>query len=231
MKEMLTESVYFGVAVSLMGYMLGAWIKKKLPYSFMNPLLIAMIFVIGVLLLLDVDYETYDKGAGYITYFLTPATVCLAVPLYKQFEVLRKNKAAILISVIVGCICHGITVMALAVWLKVDETLMLSLLSKSVTTPIALGICSEVGGISGITVLGTTIAGLMGAIVGPAVLKLFGIKEPVAQGLAVGAASHAVGTSKMVEVGEVQAAMSSLSIVVTGIMTVVIVPILLQIFF
>lgn len=229
MKEILTNSVYFGVAVSLLAYMVGTWVKKKLPYSFMNPLLIAMLLVSIVLTVLDVDYKTYDAGAKYITYFLTPSTICLAVPLYKKFQVLKQNKMAILLGILVGCICHGLTIMGLAMWLKVEDEMMLSLLSKSVTTPIALGICSEVGGVSGITILGTTIAGLMGAIVGPAVLKVAKITEPVAQGLGIGAASHAVGTSKMVEVGEVQAAMSSLSIVVTGLMTVVVVPVLLQV--
>lgn len=230
MKEILTDSVYFGVAVSLLAYMAGMWVKKKMPVSFMNPLLVAMLLVIKILMVLGIDYETYDAGAKYITYFLTPATICLAVPLYKQFRILKQNKMAILLGIFVGCLCHGLTIIGLATWLKVEDEMMLSLLSKSVTTPIALGICHEVGGVSGITVLGTTIAGLMGAIVGPAVLKVAKITEPVAQGLGIGAASHAVGTSKMVEVGEVQAAMSSLAIVVTGLMTVVVVPILLQVF-
>lgn len=228
MKELLTESVYFGVAISLLAYMIGVFIRKKLPYSFVNPLLISVLIIISVLLLLDVDYATYDKGAQFLTYFLTPATVCLAVPLYKQLRVLKENAVAILVSIFVGCICHGLTIIGLVILLRVDKSILLSLLSKSVTTAIALGVCEEAGGITGITILGTMVAGLMGAIVGPAVLKLSHIKEPVAQGLGVGAASHAIGTSKMLEVGEIQGAMSSLSIVVTGLMTVIIVPILLQ---
>ena len=190
----------------------------------MNPLLIAIVLVIVFLLITGISYETYQYGAKYLSYFLTPVTVCLAVPLYKQMETLKKNMAAILISIAIGCVTHAGVLIAITTMFKMDKQLLMSVMSKSVTTAIALGVTNEIGGIQGITVIGVMVAGISGAVVGPTLLKLFHITEPVAQGLAMGSASHAIGTSKAIELGEIQAAMSSLAIVVTGILTVIIVP-------
>lgn len=222
--EMLSESLFFGMILSLLAYKIGFEIQKKWRKVFLNPLLIAIILVIAFLLLTGISYETYKYGAKYLSYFLTPVTVCLAVPLYKQMETLKKNMAAILISITIGCAVHAGILIAVAVVCKMDQQLLLSVMSKSVTTAIALGVTNEIGGIQGITVIGVMIAGISGAVVGPSLLKLFHITEPVAQGLAMGSSAHAIGTSKAIELGEIQAAMSSLAIVVTGILTVVIVP-------
>ena len=224
MNEMLSESLFFGMIVSLLAYKIGFEIQKKWKKVYLNPLLIAIVLVIIFLLITGVSYETYQYGAKYLSYFLTPVTVCLAVPLYKQMETLKKNLAAILISIAIGCVVHAGILIAVTVLCKMDQQLLLSVMSKSVTTAIALGVTGEIGGIQGITVIGVMIAGLSGAVVGPSLLKIFHITEPVAQGLALGSASHAVGTSKAIEFGEIQAAMSSLAIVVTGILTVIIVP-------
>ena len=222
--ELLGESLFFGMALSLMAYQIGFAIQKKWKKVFLNPLLIAVILIITFLLLTGISYETYQYGAKYLSYFLTPVTVCLAVPLYKQLQILRKNLAAIIISIVLGCLAHGAVVIAVLLAFGVDKQLLLSLLPKSISTAIALGVSSEIGGIQGITVIGVMVAGISGAVVGPALLKLAGVTDPIAQGLAIGSASHAVGTSKAIELGEIQAAMSSLAIVVTGILTVVIVP-------
>lgn len=230
MNELLAQWTYFGMAISLICYFFAMWLQKKIKKPILNPLLISTILIILFLCVFHVDYETYDVGAKYLTYFLTPATICLAVPLYKQFQVLKKNGIAIFIGVLAGCLSHGLVIGGMAAVFKMEGALMLSLLPKSVTTAIALGVCEEIGGISGITIVGTTIAGLLGAILGPALLKWFHIKEPVAQGLCIGTASHAIGTSKMIEFGEVQGAMSSLAIVVTGLMTVVLAPVFSWIF-
>ena len=224
MNELLSESLFFGMIVSLLAYKIGFEVQKKWKKVYLNPLLIAIILVIAFLLVTGVSYETYQYGAKFLSYFLTPVTVCLAVPLYKQLETLKKNLAAILISIAIGCVVHAGILIAVTVFCKMDQQLLLSVMSKSVTTAIALGVTGEIGGIQGITVIGVMIAGISGAVVGPALLKLFHITEPVAQGLALGSASHAVGTSKAIEFGEIQAAMSSLAIVVTGILTVIIVP-------
>ena len=224
LNEIVSESLFFGMVLSILAYKIGLEIQKKYKKVFLNPLLIAIIIVITFLLATGISYETYQYGAKYLSYFLTPVTVCLAVPLYKQMETLKKNQAAILISVVIGCIVHAGILIAVTLLCKMDQQLLLSVMSKSVTTAIALGVTGEIGGIQGITVIGVMIAGISGAVVGPSLLKVFHITEPVAQGLALGSASHAVGTSKAIELGEIQAAMSSLAIVVTGILTVFIVP-------
>lgn len=222
--EVLSQSLFFGMIVSLVAYKIGFEIQKKWKKVYLNPLLIAIVIVIVFLLITGISYETYQYGAKYLSYFLTPVTVCLAVPLYKQIEILKNNLAAILISIVIGCLAHAGILIAVTVLCKMDQQLLLSVMSKSVTTAIALGVTDEIGGIQGITVIGVMIAGISGAVVGPNILKLFHITEPIAQGLALGSASHAVGTSKAIELGEIQAAMSSLAIVVTGILTVIIVP-------
>ena len=228
MNDILQNSIYFGMAISIAAYYIGIQMKKKWDLPIMNPLLIAMFLIIIFLVVFKIDYETYDYGAKYITYFLTPATICLAVPLYKQFLILKQNLLAVLAGVLSGCITHAFIVLAIALLTKLDKELLYSMLPKSVTTPIALGITSEIGGIAAITVIGVCVAGIMGAVIGPTILKWCKVEEPVAQGLAMGTASHAVGTSKAVELGEIQAAMSSLAIVVTGILSVIILPILVK---
>ena len=222
--EVLSQSLFFGMIVSLVAYKIGFEIQKKWKKVYLNPLLIAIVIVIVFLLITGISYETYQYGAKYLSYFLTPVTVCLAVPLYKQIEILKNNLAAILISIVIGCLAHAGILISVTFLCKMDQQLLLSVMSKSVTTAIALGVTGEIGGIQGITVIGVMIAGISGAVVGPSILKLFHITEPIAQGLALGSASHAVGTSKAIELGEIQAAMSSLAIVVTGILTVIIVP-------
>ena len=222
--ELLSESLFFGMILSLLAYKIGFEIQKKYKKVFLNPLLIAIVLIIVFLLITGISYETYQYGAKYLSYFLTPVTVCLAVPLYKQMQTLKKNMAAILISIAIGCIVHAGVLIVIAAMFKMEQQLLMSVMSKSVTTAIALGVTGEIGGIQGITVIGVMVAGISGAVFGPSLLKLFHITEPVAQGLAMGSASHAIGTSKAIELGEIQAAMSSLAIVVTGILTVVIVP-------
>lgn len=230
MNELLSDSVFFGVAISIAAFWIGDKIRQKWKLPILNPLLIATVIVIAVLLLFDIDYETYNQGAQYITFLLTPATICLAVPLYRQIEVLKKNVAAIVISILCGCVAHLLIVVGIALLFGVDGVLVLSFLPKSVTTPIALGISNEIGGIQAVTAVGVVLAGILGAVLGPVVFKVCKVTEPVAQGLGMGAPSHAIGTSKALEMGEVQGAMSSLAIVVTGILTVIIVPVFAQIY-
>lgn len=228
--EILETSVFFGAAVSILAYYIGDKIHEKWKLPVLNPLLIATVIVIGVLVVCRIDYETYDQGAKYITFLLTPATISLAVPLYRQIEVLKKNVAAVFFSILSGCIARTLILLGIAALFRVDETLLLSFLPKSVTTPIAIGICGEMGGIQSVTVVGVVAAGILGSIIGPGVFKLLRITEPVAQGLGLGTPSHAIGTSKALETGDIQGAMSSLAIVVTGILTVIIVPIVVKYF-
>ncbi len=224
MDEMLRESLFFGMILSLAAYKIGFEIQKKWKKVYLNPLLISIVLIIIFLTVTGISCETYQYGAKYLSYFLTPVTVCLAVPLYKQLETLKKNLGAVIVSIAIGCLVHAGVLVGVAMICKMEPQLLKSIMSKSVTTAIALGVTNEIEGIQSITVIGVMIAGISGAVVGPVILKLFHITEPVAQGLAIGSASHAVGTSKAIELGEIQAAMSSLAIVVTGILTVVIVP-------
>lgn len=229
MNELLQESVFFGICITIGAYQLGCLIQKKWKLSLLNPLLIATILIIGVLLLFKIDYSVYEAGSKYISMFLTPVTVCLALPLYRQIQVLRKHAGAVLISIFSGCVAHVLVMLGMAFAFRLDKALLYSLLPKSITTPIAIGISSEIGGIEVITIVAVVIAGILGAAVGPLILKVCHITEPIAQGLGMGAASHAVGTSKAMELGEIQGAMSSLAIVVTGVLTVILVPVLVRI--
>lgn len=229
MNELLSGSVYFGIVISLIFYWVSSIISKKVKLTICNPLLLTTIFIIVVLLVFHIDYDTYNYGAQYLTYFLTPATVCLAVPLYRQFEILKKNVAAIMLSIGAGCISHAIAIGVLTIAFRLSPELKASLIPKSLTTAIAIGVGEELGGITSVTVISVIITGLLGATIADGLFRLLKIEEPVAQGLACGTASHAIGTSKAIELGEVQGAMSSLAIVVTGILTVILAPFVMEI--
>ena len=227
MNEFFLSSTYFGIVLSLFCYWGSLKISAKVKSTLCNPLLITAAMIIAILSILKVNYETFDKGASYLTYFLNPATVCLAVPLYRQFQVLKTNLKAILLGVFAGCVACMVVLSGVSIAFAFSPELTASVLPKSITTAIAIGLSEEIGGMPSVTVACVVFTGIFGACTASALFKLFKIEEPVAQGLACGTAAHAVGTSRALELGEVQAAMSSLAIVVTGIMTVVIVPIVM----
>ena len=221
MKEILCNSSYFGVTVSLIGYGAGIMLKKKFKYAFLNPLLISIIFVIGVVMLCGVDYESYENSAQYLSYLLTPATVCLAVPLYQQMTLLKKNLAAVACGILAGVLASLGSVLLLAFLFGLEHDVYVTLLPKSITTAIGMGVSEELGGLVTITVAVIIVTGVIGNVIGEAVCKLFRIYEPIAKGLALGTSSHAIGTAKALEMGEVEGAMSSLAIAVAGLLTVI----------
>ena len=221
MKEILCNSAYFGVTVSLIGYGAGIMLKKKFKYAFLNPLLISIIFVIGVVMLWGVDYESYENSAQYLSYLLTPATVCLAVPLYQQMTLLKKNLAAVACGILAGVLASLGSVLLLAFLFGLEHDVYVTLLPKSITTAIGMGVSEELGGLVTITVAVIIVTGVIGNVIGEAVCKLFRIYEPIAKGLALGTSSHAIGTAKALEMGEVEGAMSSLAIAVAGLLTVI----------
>ena len=221
MKEILCNSAYFGVTVSLIGYGAGIMLKKKFKYAFLNPLLISIIFVIGVVMLCGVDYESYENSAQYLSYLLTPATVCLAVPLYQQMTLLKKNLAAVACGILAGVLASLGSVLLLAFLFGLVHDVYVTLLPKSITTAIGMGVSEELGGLVTITVAVIIVTGVIGNVIGEAVCKLFRIYEPIAKGLALGTSSHAIGTAKALEMGEVEGAMSSLAIAVAGLLTVI----------
>ena len=213
MTNMLCESAFFGVVISLLAYELGMLLKKKFGLPIFNPLLISIAVVIVFLAVFDIDYQNYNDGAKYLSYLLTPATVCLAIPLYEQMEALKKNIKAIL----AGILC----VLAMALLFRLSHETYVTLLPKSITTAIGMGVSEELGGAVTITVAVIIITGVLGNMLAETLCKLFHIEEPIAKGISIGSASHAIGTAKAMEMGDVEGAMSSLSIAVAGILTVV----------
>lgn len=221
MIDFFENSVFFGVIISLVSYGIGVLLKKKFKSPLLNPLLISIIITIAVLLILDIDYSKYYEGAKYISYLLTPATVCLAIPLYEQVELLKHNFKAIITGILSGVVTSLCTILALAIVFRFSHEEYVTFLPKSITTAIGMGVSEELGGYVPITAAVIIITGVTGNIFAELIFRLLRIHEPVAKGIALGSASHAIGTAKAMEIGEIEGAMSSLSIVVSGIITVV----------
>ncbi|CDG02132.1 Putative LrgB family protein [Clostridium chauvoei JF4335] len=210
--------------LSLLAFEIGLFVYKKTKLPIFNPLLIAIAIIIAVLVIFNIDFDSYNNGGQFINMFLGPATVVLAVPLYKQFHLLKENLVPILIGIFIGSFVGITSVIILCFTFGLENVLTISLLSKSVTTPIGIEITNQLGGLVPVTVLAIIVSGIMGAVVGPTLCHLFKIKSELAVGIAIGTASHAVGTTKALELGETQGAMSSLSIGIAGIMTVFLAP-------
>ena len=221
MNSFFQESLFAGVALSLVAYAIGMLLKKKFKIGLFNPLLISIIISIVVLVIGDVEYEVYEESAKYLSYLLTPATVCLAIPLYEQWELLKKNYKAVICGLLTGTLTSLATVLALSMIFGLSHQEYVTLLPKSITTAIGMGLSEELGGYVEITVAVIIITGVLGNIFGDLICKIFHIKEPISKGLAFGASSHAIGTARAIEIGEVEGAMSGLAIAVSGIFTVV----------
>ena len=221
MNEFFLNSAYFGVVLSLVTYFFGTYIRKKINFPLFNPLLIAIILTAAVLLVFKIDYTAYNASAKYISYLLTPATVALAIPLYEQLDALKNNWKAIIAGIFSGVVTSLLSILAMSVIFGFTHEEYVTFLPKSITTAIGMGVSEELGGYVPVTVAIIIITGVLGSVIAETVLKIFRIKDPVAKGIAIGTASHAVGTSKAMEIGKTEGAMSSLSIVVAGIITVV----------
>ena len=230
MNEFLQDSVFFGVFISVVTYEIGALIKRKWKVAIFNPLLISIALIIVFLILFDVDYDTYDFGAQYLSYFLTPATVALAVPLYEQIEPPKNNWKAIIAGILSGALTSALCVLILSIVMGLDHKQYVTLLPKSITTAIGMGLSEELGGIVTITVAVIVVTGVIGNMFAEQICKLFHITDPVAKGIAIGSSAHAMGTAKAMEMGEIEGAMSSLSIAVSGLLTVVVSLIFAQIY-
>ena len=230
MNEFLQDSVFFGVFISVVTYEIGALIKRKWNVAIFNPLLISIALIIVFLILFDVDYDTYDFVAQYLSYFLTPATVALAVPLYEQIEPLKNNWKAIIAGIFSGALTSALCVLILSIVMGLDHKQYVTLLPKSITTAIGMGLSEELGGIVTITVAVIVVTGVIGNMFAEQICKLFHITDPVAKGIAIGSSAHAMGTAKAMEMGEIEGAMSSLSIAVSGLLTVVVSLIFAQIY-
>ncbi|MBQ6814537.1 MAG: LrgB family protein [Lachnospiraceae bacterium] len=225
MIEFLTDSAVFGVALSLLAFQIGVFVRKKTGLSFLTPLVTATVIIIIFLVASGIDFETYNEGAEILKYFLTPATVCLAVPLYQKLMILKKNFAAVILGIVSGVLTSALIILAFCLIFNLNHQVYVTLLPKSVTTAIGLSVSEELGGIISLTMAAIVIAGNVGGMFAEIIFKVFRIKEPISKGLALGTASHVMGTSKAMEIGELEGAMGSLSIAVAGIITVIVLPI------
>lgn len=218
--QFLENSMFFGIILTLGAYLIGVVLKRRFKIFIFNPLLVAIAICIAVLAIMGIEYSSYNSGASHISILLTPATVCLAIPLYEQIQLLKKNATAILIGIASGVLTSGITIAAMSMAFALGHKEYVTLLPKSITTAIGIGLSHELDGYIAITVAAIMITGLFGNIAGEILCRLCGVKHPVAKGIAIGTASHVMGTSKAMEIGEIEGAMSSLSVAVAGCMTV-----------
>lgn len=221
MNDLILNSSTVGVVISILGYEIGLFLKSKYKNALLNPLLISIAFVMIFILIFHIDYESYNDSAKYLSYLLTPATVCLAIPLYQQLELLKQNFLAVFLGIVAGVITSLGSVFILSMIFQLSHEEYVTLLPKSITTAIGMGISEELGGIVNITVAVIIITGVLGNVMAESICKLFKIKTAIAKGVAIGSSAHAVGTAKAMEMGEIEGAMSSLAIVVSGLCTTI----------
>lgn len=221
MKEFVSGSMFFGVVLSVLGYQLGLWVKKRWKLGIFNPLLISILVVMLVLKIAGISYQDYNESAKYLSYLLTPATVCLAIPLYQQMELLKQNKKELFLGIGAGVLASILSIFVMSRLFGLTDEQCITLLPKSITTAIGMGLSEEMGGIVTITVAAIIITGVFGNVAAEAICRIFRITEPIAKGAAIGTAAHAIGTTKAIEIGEIEGAMSSLAIAVAGLLTVV----------
>ena len=221
MHNFLAESVYMGVILTLGTYCIGLWLKKITGWALVNPLLVSILLSIAFLWATDTSYESYSKGANVISYLLTPATVCLAVPLYEQLEHLKRNYHAVATGITAGVLGSMTSILGMVLLLGMDHQAYVTLLPKSITTAIGMGVSEELGGNVPVTILVIVITGITGNIFAEKFLRFVKVNEPIAKGIAIGSASHVIGTAKAMEMGQTEGAMSSLAIVTSGVLTVI----------
>ncbi len=227
MKEII-RSPLFALLISILAYEIGIFINKKTRIAFFNPLMIAIALVIGTLLALHIPLEDYKKGGDFISLFLTPATVILAVPLYKNINSLKKDYVAILGGVIIGSVTAILSVWAMAKAFGLSKELIASLIPKSITTPLGIELSTQIKGIPSVTVAAIIITGIFGAVFAEWLLKVCKITDKTAKGIAIGTSSHALGTTKAVDIGETEGAMSGLAIGLAGLVTVIVATVLFR---
>ena len=221
MSTFLSNSIFFGVLLCLLSYQAGVFLRQKTKIAAFNPLLISIIIVIFVLVMFHIKFEDFYKGSKYISFLLTPATVALAIPLYSKLALLKSNFKAIMSGLIAGVLTSLISIFVMSLLFGLSHENYVSMLPKSITTAIGIGVSEELGGVSTITTAVIIVTGVFGNVSADIVYKVFNITNPIAKGIGLGSSAHAIGTSKALEMGETEGAMSSLSIAVAGIITVI----------
>ena len=221
MSNFLSNSIFFGVLLCLLSYQAGVFLRQKTKIAAFNPLLISIIIVIFVLVMFNIKFEDFYKGSKYISFLLTPATVALAIPLYSKLTLLKSNFKAIMSGLIAGVLTSLISIFVMSLLFGLSHENYVSMLPKSITTAIGIGVSEELGGVSTITTAVIIVTGVFGNVSADIVYKIFNITNRIAKGIGLGSSAHAIGTSKALEMGETEGAMSSLSIAVAGIITVI----------
>lgn len=222
------ENKYFLIALTFVVYVAAQILQRRTGISFLNPILITIAVLICILMSAGVDYDTYAEGGEYIDFWLKPAVVALGVPLYRQLEAIKKQLLPILLAELAGCIVGVVSVVVVAQLLGATKEVILSLAPKSVTTPIAMEIAQTVGGIPALTAAVVVCTGIFGGMAGFKMMKYSRVKSPIAQGLSMGTAAHAVGTSAAMDVGYRYGAFSSLGLTLNGLFTALLTPLILS---
>lgn len=220
----MLENRFFGIILTVLALEIGKWINSKVKNPLVNPLLIAILLIIGFLKLTGISYDTYKIGGDFIVFFIGPATVAMILDLYKNLDLLKSNLLPVFLGIILGSIFTLVLTIFITKVVGFDRDIMVSLLPQSVTTAIAISLSEEYAGVAALTAIVVVIRGITGAVVAPTVLKVFRIEDPVAQGVAIGTSSHAVGTSEARKLGKIQGGFSGLSVAVAGIVTALLMP-------
>lgn len=218
----------FGIVATIIFFNIGAYIQKKTKMAIFNPLLIAILGIIAFLKVSNISYDSYKLGGDTINFFLAPVTIVLAVPLYKQYDLLKKHFYEIIIGITTGVVVSFVSIVIISKLTKSDILIMNSLLGKSITTPMGISLTSTLGGIESVTIVAIILTGIIGGMIATPIFKMINTKHPVSKGIALGTASHALGTTKALELGEIEGAMSGLAIGISGTITVILIPILIN---
>ena len=228
MLEFLSGSTYFAVTLALVVYAFTDALQKRVKSPLLNPLVVSSAVVIIVLLVLDIPNEDFQAGCPVLNYLLTPATICLSISFYEKFQALKHYLPAVIAGVLAGIVCSLGSVYILCSLCGLDRVITLSLLPKSITTAMGAPLSAEIGGVAAITTAVIAVTGILGNIIGPGLCKLLRLRNPIAQGVAFGTASHVMGTSKAIEMSDLAGAVSSLSLTLAGLLTTVLMSFMVQ---
>jgi len=224
----IESSLFYGTALTLVSYWIGVEIYKRTKLTLLHPVFTAVVLIVAFLYFTGIPVSVYTEANLFIVYLLTPATICLAIPIYKQFDLLRKHKWLITFSIMMGVFSSLMVVGGLALLFRFEPQILKSVISKSITTGVAIGLTEEIGGYTSITTMAVIMTGIFGAMIAAHIFRIFKIDEPIAKGLAMGVSAHAIGTTKALEMGKIEGAMSSVAMVIAAVMTVAFVPLLLR---
>ncbi|MEA4988224.1 MAG: LrgB family protein [Anaerovorax sp.] len=231
MKELILASPYWAILLTLFTYAIGMWVQRKAGWTLLQPILVCAALIITFLIITGISFEEYNEKCQFLNFILPMTAVVLAVPLYRNLDVLKKYAIPIFSGIVAGTFATILSLIAIGKIIGTKEMILISMLPKSATNPIALEVSAKIGGIPSLTVAMVVVAGCFGAVCGPEILKLMGITHPVAKGIAIGTLSHAVGTSRAFKEGQIEGSMSSLAIALAGMATAICSPIAVMIFF